>query len=87
MVDKFVDVAVSPSGIAAMAEGRPPTDGPDGSESKPRADPQKQANSQFVQDPWSMGYVNWSKFAVTFIDKDTGQDAVVLTLKPFARFY
>jgi hypothetical protein len=82
-VDKAVDAAVSPNGIASMALGRHPVTGMG---SKPeRQDPRENKGlSRNVKDAWSqeqMGYVGWSTFAVRYVDKETGQDAIVLTLK------
>jgi hypothetical protein len=83
-VDKSVDATVSPSGIAAMALGKHPITG---ISSKParQSDPREnKGRSRNVKDAWSeehMGYVGWSTFAVRYVDKETGQDAIVLTLR------
>jgi hypothetical protein len=80
-VDKFVDAAVSPSGIAAMTQGKQPLKQAESKSEPP--DSQEPIQTQNDKDPFSasMGYVSWSKFAVRFIDKDTGQEAIVLTLR------
>lgn len=83
-VDKAVDATVSPSGIAAMALGRHPITGM-GSKPERQSDPREnKSRSLNVKDAWSqehMGYVGWSTFAVRYVDKETGQDAIVLTLR------
>ena len=82
MIDPMVESFVSPSGIAALSEGRRPAKGGGGHtgenlEGVPAESTRAEGSGPDVQ----MGYEGLSKFTVRFREKQSGEDAIILVMR------